>query len=74
MPEFADLDWTDSDMTPAAFEPLMQIEAQAWSGELAQQEEWFKKLGDRLPVQLSLKRELLGMRLARTGATHTPVS
>ena len=74
MPGFADLDWTGSRMQQADFEPLMQIEAQAWNSELVQQEEWFKQLGDRLPVQLSVKRELLGMRLARTGATRTPVN
>jgi phosphoenolpyruvate carboxykinase (GTP) len=74
MPGFADLDWTDSRMSGADFESLMQVEAQAWSSELAQQEDWFKKLGDRLPVQLSLKRELLGMRLARTGTMRSPVN
>jgi phosphoenolpyruvate carboxykinase (GTP) len=70
MPEFADLDWTDSDMTQAAFEPLMQVEARTWISELAQHGEWFEKLGDRLPVQFALKRELLGLRLARTTAAQ----
>ncbi|HKQ12398.1 MAG TPA: phosphoenolpyruvate carboxykinase (GTP) [Steroidobacteraceae bacterium] len=74
MPGFAHLDWTDSHMSEADFEPLMQVEAQAWSSELAQQEEWFKKLGDRLPVPLSLKRELLGMRLARAGTMRSAVN
>jgi len=70
MPEFADLDWTDSGMTQAEFEPLMQVEAQTWISELAQHAEWFEKLGDRLPVQFALKRELLGLRLARAAAAH----
>jgi len=70
MPEFADLDWTDSGMTQAEFEPLMQVEAQTWISELAQHGEWFEKLGDRLPVQFALKRELLGLRLARAAAAH----
>lgn len=70
MPEFADLDWTDSDMTQAAFEPLMQVEARTWISELAQHAEWFEKLGDRLPVQFALKRELLGLRLARATAAQ----
>jgi phosphoenolpyruvate carboxykinase (GTP) len=70
MPEFADLDWTDSDMTQAAFEPLMQVEARTWISELAQHGEWFEKLGDRLPVQFALKRELLGLRLARATAAQ----
>jgi phosphoenolpyruvate carboxykinase (GTP) len=70
VPGFADLDWTDSEMRRADFESLMQIEAQAWSSELLQQGEWFEKLGNRLPVQLSLKRELLGMRLARGAAAR----
>jgi phosphoenolpyruvate carboxykinase (GTP) len=66
MPEFADLDWTDSPMTQAEFEPLMQVEARTWISELAQHGEWFEKLGDRLPVQFALKRELLGLRLTRS--------
>ena len=70
MPEFADLDWTDSEMTQAEFEPLMQVEARTWISELAQHGEWFEKLGDRLPVQFALKRELLGLRLARTTAAQ----
>jgi phosphoenolpyruvate carboxykinase (GTP) len=70
MPEFADLDWTDSPMTQAEFEPLMRVEAQTWINELAQHGEWFEKLGDRLPIQFGLKRELLGLRLARGKASH----
>jgi phosphoenolpyruvate carboxykinase (GTP) len=70
MPEFADLDWTDSPMTQAEFEPLMQVEARSWLSELAQHGEWFEKLGDRLPVQFALKRELLSLRLARGEAAH----
>lgn len=70
MPEFADLDWTDSEMTQAQFEPLMQVEARTWISELAQHGEWFEKLGDRLPVQFALKRELLGLRLARATAAQ----
>ena len=70
MPEFDDLDWTDSAMTQAEFEPLMHVEPQTWIGELAQHGEWFEKLGDRLPIQFALKRELLGLRLARAAAAH----
>ena len=47
-------------MTQARFEPLVRVEAQTWISELAQHGEWFEKLGDRLRVQFTLKRELLG--------------
>jgi phosphoenolpyruvate carboxykinase (GTP) len=48
----------------------MRIEAQEWRRELAQHDEWFRKLGDRLPPQFALKRELLALRLTRSEAAH----
>ena len=70
MPGFDDLDWSGSETTRVEFEPLMQVDAQAWSQELAQHREWFDRLSDRLPSQFSLKRELLGLRLKRSEAAH----
>lgn len=70
MPEFTDLDWTDSPMTQAGFEPLMQVEARTWINELAQHAEWLEKLGDRLPAQFAFKHELLGLRVASGEGAH----
>jgi phosphoenolpyruvate carboxykinase (GTP) len=70
MPEFTDLDWTDSQMTRAEFDPLMHVEARTWINELAQHGEWLEKLGDRLPVQFAFKRELLGLRVTRGEGTQ----
>lgn len=69
MPGFDDLDWSGSGMTRTDFDRLMQLDAQAWNRELTQHDEWFETLSDRLPRQFSLKRELLGLRLAHSEAT-----
>jgi phosphoenolpyruvate carboxykinase (GTP) len=61
-PGFDDLDWSGSDVTQSVFERLTQIDPQAWQVELTQHEQWLDKLRQRLPQQLSLKRELLALR------------
>jgi phosphoenolpyruvate carboxykinase (GTP) len=70
MPGFDHLDWSGSETTRAEFEPLMQVDAQAWSQEVAQHREWFERLSSRLPSQFALKRDLLELRLTRGAAAH----
>jgi phosphoenolpyruvate carboxykinase (GTP) len=70
MPGYDDMDWSGSETTRAEFEPLMQVDAQAWSQEVAEHKEWFEKFSDRLPSQFALKRELLGLRLTRGDAAR----
>ena len=72
MPDFDDLDWSGSDMVRADFEHLMQLNAKSWNRELTQHDEWFEKLSDRLPRELSLTRTELGLRLAAKMQTNIP--
>jgi len=70
MPAFTDLDWSGSSIRATEFEPLMQVDADAWHRELQQHGEWFAKLGGQVPRQLAIKLEALKLRLqpARTAA------
>jgi hypothetical protein len=56
---------------------LKQWVADIANRELTQHDEWFEKLSDRLPRQLSLKRTVLGLRLEATVQTSkldTPIA
>jgi phosphoenolpyruvate carboxykinase (GTP) len=63
VPRYEDIDWSGSDIGRAEFEPLTRIDTEAWHTELSQHQDWFAKLGAQLPKPLTLKHELLNIRM-----------
>ncbi|MDK2122816.1 phosphoenolpyruvate carboxykinase (GTP) [Parachitinimonas caeni] len=64
MPSYEDLNWNGLEhFTQSDFERVTSIDTELWKQELEEHGEFFSKLGERLPKQLVLKRELMKMRV-----------
>jgi phosphoenolpyruvate carboxykinase (GTP) len=64
MPRFEDIDWRGLEsFKRETFDELMAIDTGFWRKELGEHEALFKKLEQRLPRKLQLKREMLAISL-----------
>lgn len=66
MPKYEDLDWRGLDFSPEQFAAVMSIDKDIWLKEIANHDDLFFKLYDRLPKEMPFIRELLVAGLWRT--------
>jgi len=71
IPDPDDIDMTGLDMPDGAMEKLFEINPKAWKTEMKGVEEFFKKFGDRLPLELWAQHESLERRLDELGDSKT---
>jgi len=66
MPRFEDLNWSglEKQLSPAQYAELTHIDAASWKDELVSHDEFFGKLGARLPAALEARRGRMHERLA----------
>jgi phosphoenolpyruvate carboxykinase (GTP) len=64
-PRYADLNWTGLDFTPAQFELVTSLDAEAWRTELGLHGELFQQLAYHLPAEMTATKARIEERLAR---------
>jgi phosphoenolpyruvate carboxykinase (GTP) len=65
MPRFSDLRWDGMSYDPASFERATALSVSDWRRELDSHDEFFARLGDRVPAALRAVRQRIGQRLPR---------
>jgi phosphoenolpyruvate carboxykinase (GTP) len=63
-PRYGDLNWQGLDYAEERFAGIMEIEGSTWNRELASHDQFFEKIGDKLPEILKAQRRDIGQRLA----------
>lgn len=63
MPNYTDIDWTGTKMSPEQFDEVMKIDRDEWLAEFKLQDELFEKLKDRLPKRFYEIRSALYTRI-----------
>jgi len=71
LPKPKDIDMTGLDMPAETMKKLFEIKPQAWKEEMEGIEEFFRKFGDRLPLELWAQHEGLKRRLEELGGSKT---
>ncbi len=59
IPNYADLDWTDSSFSQEKFDAITRVKHSEWTQELALHDELLKKLAHHLPVEVSQRYQTL---------------
>ena len=70
VPRSSDLDMTGLDMSAEDTKKLFHIDPKAWKQEMDDVSEFFKKFGDRLPLELWAQHEALARRLDELGGSN----
>jgi len=68
VPETGSLDLSGFSLRPGALETLFKVDRGAWLKEIESQNEFFDKIGDRLPQAMKREQSKLKERLERDGA------
>ncbi|HET9655365.1 MAG TPA: phosphoenolpyruvate carboxykinase domain-containing protein, partial [Kineosporiaceae bacterium] len=63
VPTPASLDTTGLDVTPESLAAALAVDVAEWRGEVPLIEEWFAKIGDKLPASLHAQLDVLRGRL-----------
>ncbi|RRJ94652.1 phosphoenolpyruvate carboxykinase (GTP) [Opitutaceae bacterium TAV4] len=62
-PTYADIDWDGASFDKAKFDELQAVDVAKWKAEVADQADFFAKVGSKLPVELNAERDALKARL-----------
>ncbi|MFN8370366.1 MAG: phosphoenolpyruvate carboxykinase (GTP) [Bacteriovoracaceae bacterium] len=65
IPKYEEIDWRGLDFSKEKFKSVMSIDNEGWKKEIVSQEELLTQLKDRLPVEITLIKDLTKATLAR---------